>query len=154
MHVNDCLERTLFATTKEPVDRLLLVELDVVVVELFEEVVADGLPLFARQVVGIEVRFPETQILFVVLGAEGDFEKLFEAFGDVVLEPVAIEQRDDVVFIGREGRLGNLLAIVVGRFALIGKDQSRFVQRVATQHAAHRVADELAHRPQEEGLKF
>ena len=36
-----------------------------------------------------------------MLGAEGDFEKLFEAFADIVGEPVAIEQRDDVVFIWR-----------------------------------------------------
>ena len=145
MHVDQRVEAA-FRTTEQPVDGPLFIEFDVVTVEFLEEVVADSLPLLPGQVVGIKGVFQKREILFVVLGAESDFEKLFEAFADIVGEPVAIEQRNDVVFIGYKGRIGNLTAIVVHRFALIGKDKSRFVQRVATQHAAHRVADELPHR--------
>lgn len=59
-----------FWTAKEPVDRTLFVELDVVAVEILEEVVADRLPLFGRQVVRIESIFQKLEILFVVFIAE------------------------------------------------------------------------------------
>ena len=65
VHVDQSIEGA-FGTTKQPVDRPLFVELDVVVVELLEEVVADGLPLFSFEVGGVETIFQKREILFVV----------------------------------------------------------------------------------------
>ena len=42
-----------FGAAKEPVDGPLFVELDVVVVEVFEEVVTDSLAFFGSEIIGI-----------------------------------------------------------------------------------------------------
>ena len=77
VHINQGIEAAFWAG-EQPVDRALFVKLDVVGVELLDEVVANGLSFFAGQVLWIESVFKKLEILFVVFGAEGDFEKLFE----------------------------------------------------------------------------
>ena len=74
VHVDQHVEAALGAG-EHPVDRALLVHLEVVVVELFEEVAADIAP---------DGFFDEGQVFLVVLFAEGDAQELLEAFGDVV----------------------------------------------------------------------
>ena len=101
VHVNQSAE-VLLGALEQPVDGTLLVELDVVGVEILEEIFANGLANFAGQVVGIKGVFQKREILFVVLSAKGDFEKLFEASGDIVFEPIAIDDGNNVVFIGEE----------------------------------------------------
>ncbi len=74
------------------------------------------------------------------------FKKHLETFINIVLEPVPIEQWNNVVFIGGRRSARDFVGDSRRPFRLlIGKDQSRLVQRVATQHAAHCVADELSH---------
>ena len=90
--------------------------------------------------------FDECQVFVVMLFAEGDAQELLEAFGDVVFEPFAFQHRDDVVFIGYEGGLGDLLQIVLQRFALICQHQTWLIERVAPEHTAHGVTDEFLHR--------
>ena len=41
---------------------------------------------------------------------------------------------------------GTWLQVVLQGFALVGQDQAGLIQRVAPEHAAHRVADEFLHR--------
>ena len=85
------------------------------------------------------------QVFLVVFLAKGHAQELAEALGDVIGEPVAVEHGNDVVVIGREARLRNLLQVVLDGFALVGQDQPRLVQRVAAEHAAHGIGDELSH---------
>ncbi len=63
-------------------------------VELAQEVAAD---------VAAECGFDEGQVFCVMVVAEGDAQEFFEAFGDVVGEPVAVEHGDGVVGVGQEG---------------------------------------------------
>ena len=77
--------------------------------------------------------------------AKGHAQELAEAQCDVVGKPIAVQQRDHVVVIGREAGLRHLGQIVGQRLTLVGQDQPRLVQAVATQHAAHGIAHQLTH---------
>ncbi len=76
---------------------------------------------------------------------ESYFQKFVEAGGDVIDEPVLVEDGDDIVRIREKARLGNLLQLIFDGFTLIGEDQARFVQGVAPKHAANCVGEELLH---------
>ena len=103
-------------------------------IEVFEEEFAD---VFA------DGGFDEFEVFGVVVGAKGGAEEGVEAFSDVVGEPVAFEDGDDVVFVGGEGGVGDLGEVVGEGFALVGEDEAGFVEGVAAKHAADCVGDEF-----------
>ena len=83
------------------------------------------------------------QVLLEVLLAEGRPKELAEQPDDVVLEPVAVDDRDDVVRVRREGRRRHLREVVLQRRTLVGEDQPGLVEAVAPEHAADGVGDEV-----------
>ncbi|MOA40904.1 hypothetical protein D3C78_1628210 [compost metagenome] len=95
-----------------------------VAIELVQEVVAQAVVALALD---IERLLDEGQIVLVICIAKRHAQELAEAQGDVVREPVAIEQRDHVVVIGREAGLRNLSKVIRQRLALVGQDQPRLV---------------------------
>ena len=92
MQIDECLE-TLLGALKKPVDGPLLVGLEVVLVEVADEILAQILA---------EGFFDELKVLPQAGFAEGDLQEFAEAGHDVVLEPFAIQHRDDVVSVGVE----------------------------------------------------
>lgn len=135
VHVDEDVEAA-FVTTEQPVDGTLFVHLEVMAVEIAQEVAAN---------VAADGVFNEGQILFVMVIAKGEAEEGFEAFNDVVGEPVAIEKGNDVVFIGCEAGLRNLAQVVGEGFALVGEDEAGLVEGIPAKHTADSVANELTH---------
>ncbi len=136
VHVDERVERAVQAG-EEPVDRPLLVSLDVILIERLHEVVA--------QVFHTEGLSDEAEVLLEMLLAEGCTKKLPEARDDVILEPVTIHDRDDVVGIRHERRSGNLSQVVLHSGTLVGENQAGLVDAVSAEHAAHRVRDQVLH---------
>ena len=133
MHVDECVEAA-FGTGEQPVDRTFFVALYMVVVEIFEEVFSDILT---------DSLFDKLEVALVVFISECNTQKLEEALCDVVGKPVAIKHGDDIIVICRESWIRTLFQIIVDGFALVGKDQTWFVQRIATEQAADGVGDKL-----------
>ena len=77
MHVDQGIEAAVGAG-EQPVDRALLVHLDMLFVEVFEEVTPN---------IPTNCSFQEGQILFKVLGTKCYLQKIFEAFSNIILEP-------------------------------------------------------------------
>src|SRR5690606_20980578 len=141
VQVDQCAEGALGAA-EQPVDGALLVALHMVGIELAKEVVAQAVVALALDV---ERLLDKSQVVLVMRIAKGYTQKLTETQGDVVREPVAIQQRDNIVVIGREAGLWYLGQIVSQGFTLVGQDQPRLVQAITTEHAAYCIAHQLAH---------
>jgi hypothetical protein len=105
VQVDQALEGLLLAAGEAPVDRALLVGLQVVLEELVGEVAADGvargLAALGGQVVG-----EEAEVLFQMTLVPSDGDELDNAVGGIVVEPVGVGDRDDAVFVGEEGVRG------------------------------------------------
>ena len=84
---------------EEPVDGPALVALEMVVVELADEERAD---------VAADGFLDEGEVLRIVLVAERDAQEPAEARDDVVGEPVAVEDGEDVVLVRHERRVWDL----------------------------------------------
>ena len=78
-----------------------------------------------------------------MLLTEGHTEELPESGHDVILEPFILGDGDDVVRVRLERGIWNLRMIVGESLTLGGENQTGFVQRVAAEHAADRVGDDL-----------
>ncbi|MOA22324.1 hypothetical protein D3C78_1428730 [compost metagenome] len=141
MQINQCAECALRAT-EQPVNRALLVALHMVSVELAQEVIAQAVVTLALDVEGL---FDKRQVVLVMRIAKSHTQELAETQGDVVREPVTVEQRDHVVVIGREAGLWHFAQIVLQRLALVGQNQPRLVEAIAAKHAAHGIGHQLAH---------
>src|SRR5262249_35554539 len=76
---------------------------------------------------------------------EGCAKELAEPCDDVVLEPVTIHDRDDVVGIRHERRGGNLSQVVRHSGTLVSENQARLVDAVPAEHTAHGVRDQVLH---------
>ena len=87
------------------------------------------------------------QVLLEVLLAERRPEELAEEPDDVVLEPVTVHDRDDVVRVRREGRGRHLREVVLQGRTLVREDQARLVEAVPAEHAADGIGDEILRRP-------
>ena len=79
-----------------------------------------------------------------MLLAKRDPQELPEPRHDVVLEPVAIHDRDHVVLVGYERRVRNLREVVLEGVALVREDQPRLIEAVTTEHTADGVRDKGA----------
>lgn len=77
-----------------------------IVKELAQEVVSDGIVSAA---LGIESLFDEFKILFIMFFAKGYTQEGLKSLGDIIREPLAVKERDDVVFVSFEGWGRNLL---------------------------------------------
>ena len=77
--------------------------------EILPEVLAQGI-------------FDELQVLLEMFLTERHLEEFQEASGDVIGEPVAIQDRDNVVIVGREAWIGNLFQVVREGLPLVGQN--------------------------------
>lgn len=109
VHIDEGVE-VAFGAAIEPVDGAFFVAFEVVGVEVFEEVFTD---VFA------EGLFDEVEVLLIVLGAEGGLKEGAKLLGDVVGEPVAVEDRDDVLG-SRKGGVGS------GKWGVVGRGEKFF----------------------------
>ena len=78
-----------------------------------------------------------------MLLAEGHAEELPESGHDVILEPFILGDGDDVVRVGLERGIRDLRVIVGESLTLGSENQTGLVERVATEHAADRIGDDL-----------
>lgn len=78
-----------------------------------------------------------------MLFAQGHDEELPEPGHDVILEPFILGDGDDVVRVRLKRGIRDLRMIVIKGLALGCENQTGFVQRVATEHAADRIGDDL-----------
>lgn len=136
VQIDQRLERALLvgAAGVHPVDRTVLVHLDVVIIKIVDEVFAQRLAQHPLDV---------GDVLLKMLLAEGHTEEPPESGHDVILEPFILGDRDDVVRVRLERGIRNLRMIVGESLTLGGENQTGFVQRVATEHAADRIGDDL-----------
>src|SRR5687768_16168669 len=84
----------------------------------------------------------EAQILREVLLAERDTKELPEPGHNVVLEPIAIDDRNNVVPVRRERRVRYIGEVVPDRASFVREDQPRLIQAVAAKHASDGETDE------------
>ena len=99
VHVNEALKTVFLTRIKHPVDRPLLVDLQMVRIEVIHEVAADdilGLALAAQGISDI------LQILFQSLIAENYTDKLHKTANDLILKVLVIANGYDVILVGRE----------------------------------------------------
>ena len=82
-------------------------------------------------------------VLLKMLLAEGHAEELPESGHDVILEPFILGDGDDVVRVGLERGIRDLRVIVGESLTLGSENQTGLVERVATEHAADRIGDDL-----------
>lgn len=72
-------------------------------IKILEKVVPDSLPFFALEIGGIDTVFKKGQVFFVMFVAKGDPQKFTKTFGDVVGEPIAFQNGNDIIIIWKEG---------------------------------------------------
>ena len=135
VHIDQCLEAVLLAAVKEPIDRTLLIDFQVVGIEVIDEVAADH---FTRRTFAAESVSDELEVFFKCLAAVDSFYPLYKASGDVIIEVVIVADRDDVVLVGNDGAVLRSIPFTTG----IGK--TRLVQRVASEHTANSIGEERA----------
>ena len=92
VHVDQRVEGAL-GGREEPVDRALLIPLDMLLVKVFHEILAE---IFAQR------PFDEPEILREMLLAEGKGQERFELRNNVIHEPLVVEDGDNAVLVGGE----------------------------------------------------
>ena len=132
MHIDQCLEAVLLAAVKEPIDRTLLIDFQVVSIEVIDEVAADH---FTRRTLAAERISDEFEVFFQRLAAVDGLYPLHKASGDVIIEVVIVADRDDIVLVGNDGAVLRSIPFT----ARIGK--TRLVQRVASEHTTNGIGD-------------
>ena len=135
--VHERLKGALRAAGEQPVDRPLLVPLQMVGEEVAQEEFPDVLA---------DRRLDEGEVLLETLVAERYAQERMKAGRGVAIDPIAIQERDNVVRVWRELGLRNPGKVLLDTVALVRQDQARLVEAVAPKHAADCVGEELAHR--------
>ena len=135
VHVDERVKAALGAG-KQPVDGPLLVALHMVVVEVPEKILPDVLA---------QGLLDKGHVLLVMLIAEGHAQKLPEPPHDVVGEPFSVQDGQDIVLVRCKARFRYLGEVLGNCLALVGQDQPGLVQRIAAEHAADRIGEELFH---------
>ena len=110
--------------------------------EILQKVGANHL---ARGALAAERLGNKSQVLLERLLAVHGTHKVNKIAHDVVVKVLVVGNGQHVVAIGHKGHvigIGHLCQIVVDRGALIGQDQPVHIQRIATKHAAHGIANE------------
>ena len=138
VHVGDGLEAVLLARIEHPVNRALLVNLEMVGVEVLQEVLADDVA--GRLALSSEGVGDEAKVCLKGLLAVCGFQEL-DGVGDdvVVAKVVLVGDGNDGVIVGHEGWVWDAGEVVVAGAPLVGEDESVLVERVASHHAAHGV---------------
>lgn len=136
VQVDERLERALVVGTAgvHPVDRPVLVHLDMIVVEIRGEILPQRLA---------EHLFDIGDVLVHMLLAERCGKERAEAGGEIVFEPFVVGDGDDVVRVRLERGVRDLRVIIIDGFVLGGENQARLVETIAAKHAADRVGDDL-----------
>ena len=136
-----------FGALHHPVDRPLLVGLQVILVEVSAEVFAD---VFAERVLD------EAEVFGDAALGEGDLQELAGAGDDVVFKPLAVENWDDAVGVGLELDFAQGLAdfFFIGNelisLAVVGvsQNQSRLIEAVAALAARHMSSETVMRQPE------
>ena len=139
VQVDQRLKAVLLAAVKQPVDRTLAgagnrVSLAVILEEIVQEVVADDLPAGAALIA--EGFCDIIEVCFQRIGTVHRFQPIAQARYDIIVQIFLIGDGDNIVGI----RNIALIFAAIPLAACIG--QSFHIQRVATKHTTHRIAQQ------------
>ena len=85
-----------------------------------------------------------------MLRPECDLQEPTEPGDDIILETVDLSDGNHIVFVRLEACIRHTLTEIINGLALGGKNEPRFIDGVATEHATDRIGDEfLDHIPRE-----
>jgi len=105
MHVDQGVEGSL-GTAEQPVDRSLLVGLEVVLVEVVKKILSKRFT---------ERRFDEVDVLFEVFGSKRGLEKLLKSIGHIIFEPFTFEDGYHTIRIRHKAHSVNLQSKIQNR---------------------------------------
>ena len=133
MHINQRLKAVLFTGAEQPINRPLLIGLQVVGIEVIQEIAADHLSgrSLAAESIGNKAQVLLQCILTVDLA-----DKVNELPDNIVIKVIVIADGQDVIAIRYDG-------FILGRIPLAaGVGKSLNVKRIAAEEAAYSVGDE------------